>query len=270
MFASRRLIVVAVAFASVLLCPIAPARAADATIQVVTEEWPPYDYAGRDGEAAGLNTEIVRATLAQAGISGKIVVYPWARALFLARNRPNTLIFSLSRSKERENRFIWIGELMRRNDWFYRAVGRRSIAPGSIDEIKSCCTVCVVNKDIVEDDLKRLGFEPHKQYIATPSFSDCMKMVQTGSVPLLVNSPLDLAWAMKRHSEIRTSFEPVLPLSASGQEPLYLAASVGTSPDIVRRLRSALQTLQQTGQIDQIRRQFMDRLRSGQILPAAK
>jgi polar amino acid transport system substrate-binding protein len=230
---------------------------------VVTEDWAPYNFLTSNGEVSGLNTAIVRATLKTAGMEGEFHVYPWARTYFLAQNRPNTLIYSMSRSKARESQFVWIGELMRRDDRFYRAVGRRSVAPVSIDDIKAHYPVCVVNKDIVEDDLRRQGFMLNKNYMTTGSFLDCMKMVQTGAVPLLVNSPMNLAWELKKHArDVHTTFEPVLPLDSASQEPLYLAASMGTPPTVVKRLRAAFQNLQQTGQIEQIRRQFMEQTRS--------
>jgi polar amino acid transport system substrate-binding protein len=254
---------------SLLGLPVASqAGANQPDLLVVTEDWPPYSYAGDNGEIQGLGTEVVKAVLHQAGLSAKIQIYPWARSLLLARNKPGTLIYSLARSKEREAQFIWIGELVPRNDWFFRAAGHRSIAPTSLAEVKHCGSVCLVNKDIVEDDLQRLGFVAQKHYITTARFTDCMKMVQNGSVQLLVSSPVDLAWELKTHPDIHSGFEPVLPLPSSGSEPLYLAASKGTSPEIVLRLRSAFRSLQKSGQIEQIRRQRFDSLRDAPSLPA--
>jgi len=225
-------------------------------LQVVTEDWPPYDYLSASGEVAGINTALVRAVLKQAGLHATVQMYPWARAYFMAQNRPNTLIFSMARSKARENQFIWIGELMRRDDRFYRAQGHHSVTPTSIADIKAHYTVCVVNKDIAESDLQRLGFVQNRNYIATPSFGDCMKMVQTGAVSLLINAPLSLQWEARQHrGEVHTSFESVLPLDASAQEPFYLAASLNTPLDIIKRLREAFSMLQQSGQLDNIRHQ---------------
>jgi polar amino acid transport system substrate-binding protein len=262
MFAAGRF--VAVIFPLFLIpCSVALADTPPAhDLLAVTEDWPPYDYQGPNGEVIGISSEIVHATLAQAGMQSTFKVYPWARTLFLAKNRPNTLIFSLSRSKEREDQFIWIGELMPRDDRFYRAMGRKHISPTSISEVKSCCTICVVNKDIVDDDLKREGFVEHKQFITADSFDDCMKMVQTGAVPLLVDSPMNLAWELKSHNDVHTSFESVMSFTPSEQEPLYLAASRGTDPAIVSRLKNAFATLQQNGQINQIIQQFQERMRN--------
>jgi polar amino acid transport system substrate-binding protein len=244
---------------SVCLLLTSPAWARPASsnaLVAVTEEWPPYQFTAANGDAAGLNVEIVRAVLAEAGLKAQIKIYPWARTFSLGENRPNTLIFSLARSHERENAFIWIGELMRRNDWFYRANGRESVSPTTLDDIKACCTICVVRKDIVEEDLKRLGFTPGRHYIVVSDFSDCMRLVENGSVPLLVDSPQDLTWSLKQVHGMSAGFQPIMPLPNAEQEPFFLAASLGTSPDTVARLRSALQTLQQKGALEQIRRQF--------------
>lgn len=270
MFVASRLMVV---IALTWFLPFAASQAATGSshpLLVVTEDWPPFSYASPAGEVTGLNTEVVQSILHQTTIEANIQIVPWARAMMIARNRPNTLIYSISRSKERETQFIWIGELMRRHDMFYRATGRHSIAPTSIEDVKAHYSVCVVNKDIVEDDLKRQGFQLRKNYTTTGSFDDCMKLVQNGSIQLLVNSPLDLAWALKKHSEIHTTFEPVLALEPSSQEPLYLAASLGTDASTIKRLRAAFQTLQQSGQLEQIRRQYLERLKVPAISPLQK
>ncbi|WP_166642124.1 substrate-binding periplasmic protein [Paludibacterium purpuratum] len=241
-----------------LSLPVWADRVATNELMVVTEEWAPYQYTTADGAVSGPNVAMVQAILAEAKFQTPIKIVPWARAFFMGKNRPNTLIFSLSRSKERENQFIWIGELMRRDDWFYRATGHDSIAPTKLSAIKSCCTVCVVRKDIVEDDLQKLGFQPDRHYITADSFADCMRLVQTGTVPLLVNSPAGLAQELKQQRDNRAGFQKVMPLPGAGQEPLYLAASIGTSATTVARLQAAIKTLQQNGTLEQTRRLFLE------------
>jgi polar amino acid transport system substrate-binding protein len=229
----------------------------DQPLHVVTGERPPYGFTTASGEVAGINAEIVRKVLGLSALQGSIQIYPWARAIRMAHTQPNTLIFSLSRSRERENQFIWIGKLPQQPSQFYRATGRLSIHPASLDDIRAHYSVCVIHKDIAEDDLMRKGFIMGKNYLATASFEDCMKLVQNGSVPLLISSPLDISWALKKHREIHSTFEPVLPLEQSKDEPAYLAASLGTDPKIIKRLRSAFQALQQTGRLEQVRSSFL-------------
>ncbi len=84
---------------------------ADKELMVVTEPWPPYNTFSNDDTADGAHALIVQRALALSGLQAQTGVYPWARAMALAQSRPNTLLFSLARTPERENKFIWIGKL---------------------------------------------------------------------------------------------------------------------------------------------------------------
>ena len=74
-------------------------------LNVVTENWPPYNYQSPSGEIHGIATDNVREILALTDLSYQIRVNPWARSLHLAKTKPNTLIYSIYRSAEREPYF---------------------------------------------------------------------------------------------------------------------------------------------------------------------
>lgn len=101
-----------------LLCGLSglsghPAAADNLTL--LTEEYPPYNMSGKDG-AVGLSTEIVRELMKATGTEYSIAVYPWARAIALARTQVNTCVFSMSRTPEREPLYKWVGPLVA-NEW---------------------------------------------------------------------------------------------------------------------------------------------------------
>jgi len=83
-------------------------------INVVAETFHPYQYL-EDGEPKGIAIEVIKHLftgndiLTGNDIEADINFYPWPRALRLAKSEPNTLILSISRSKEREQDFHWIG-----------------------------------------------------------------------------------------------------------------------------------------------------------------
>ena len=98
-----------------LLCWGAMAQAQQRLI-LTTEEYPPYNMSDGQGRVTGVATDIVRALLEGAGIEYEIAVYPWARAIAMARTQVNTCVFSMSRTPEREELYRWIGPLVT-NDW---------------------------------------------------------------------------------------------------------------------------------------------------------
>lgn len=82
-------------------------------ITAVTEDYPPYNYE-ENGKVTGLSTEIVKATLDEAEIKYSIKTYPWSRAIEMAENGENVLIFTITRNKERERNFKWVGPIDQR------------------------------------------------------------------------------------------------------------------------------------------------------------
>src|SRR5690606_13549359 len=79
-----------------------------AQIQVVTEVSPPHQTL-EQGKVKGVSTELVQAILNEANIPAEIAIYPWARAYHIAVNQPDTLIYTMARTPEREHKFHWIG-----------------------------------------------------------------------------------------------------------------------------------------------------------------
>ncbi|WP_215782382.1 ABC transporter substrate-binding protein [Paludibacterium sp. B53371] len=227
---------------------------------VLTEQQPPYSFMSGQGNIDGMGTRMTRAILEKAGLRGQFMLYPWARSLTLSRTRPNTLIYGLDRSREREKSFIWITPLATHERWIYRL---RGTVPGSIRtlaQIRHQGMVCVVNDDIAEDDLRREGFVEGRSYISTNSYADCIRLVESGTVPYLVESPDSLAWELSLDWKLRSKFEAVTPLPASRHEPMYLAASPNTDPAVIARLRAAAAALKASGQLEQIRKDFSLRL----------
>ena len=78
---------------------------------VVTEVLPPYQLYNENNVLSGFSVEVLEALFKITKDDIDLKVLPWARAYRTALNKPNTLIFSLSRSPSRENLFFWGGKL---------------------------------------------------------------------------------------------------------------------------------------------------------------
>lgn len=83
---------------------------------LATEEYPPYNMSDAKGQVIGISTQIVKALLDSQGIEFEVAIYPWARAIAMARKQVNTCVYSMSRTPEREALYKWIGPLVY-NDW---------------------------------------------------------------------------------------------------------------------------------------------------------
>jgi len=146
-------------YAVLLLCCISTMPnaigAVPSTIDIVTEEFPPYNFT-KDGKITGYSTEVVQAVLKEIGINGNIAMQPWARALDSAQGAENVLIYSISRSEQREKLFKWVGQINESKNRFYALKGS-PIKIGTLEEAMRYKTG-TVNGDVREQYLEKRGF----------------------------------------------------------------------------------------------------------------
>ncbi|CTQ55956.1 Bacterial extracellular solute-binding proteins, family 3 [Roseibium album] len=89
-------------------------------LQLLTEEWEPYHFV-EDGVVKGQTVDLLVSILQKVGSSqGRedIVFLPWARAYRQAQLEPNTVLFSTSRTPEREKLFKWAGPILKFDSYF--------------------------------------------------------------------------------------------------------------------------------------------------------
>jgi len=82
------------------------------TLHFVTEEYPPFNYL-KDGRITGVGVEQAEAIARAAGIDYTLEIMPWARAFALAEHQPMHCVFTTGYNRERADRFVWIGPLLK-------------------------------------------------------------------------------------------------------------------------------------------------------------
>jgi len=75
------------------------------SLRVVTEDSYPVQYV-ENGQLKGKNATSINTALEMMKLDASIEVLPWARAYNMALSTPNVLIFSITRTPEREDLFI--------------------------------------------------------------------------------------------------------------------------------------------------------------------
>jgi polar amino acid transport system substrate-binding protein len=223
---------------------------------VVTEPWPPYNTFSNDETADGAHALIVQRALAHSGLTASISVYPWARAMALTETRPNTLLFSLARTAEREDRFIWLGRLSQTQQflWHLDSPGAANL---SLQQIMHCCSICTVRKDVSEETLRQQDSDNRLQLVLTGSHHDCLRMLRSGSVQYMAGSAYRIQATL-----LYAGLQGSLLQRATAIAPpriLYLAANKGTPAGTVRKIQAAMQQLQDSGESERILQQVLSR-----------
>lgn len=175
------------ALAAAVLWLAAPAAAADEPVRIVTEEFPPYNLT-ENGRVTGFSTEVVQAVLQELDEQAPIQVMPWARAYGIALNTPNVLIYSITRTSQREALFKWVG-VVAPSDWYLFARRGSTVRLSRLDDAKAYQTA-TVNEDAGEQYLVSNGFALGRNLQSSNKYEFNYEKLRMGRVDLWVANDL--------------------------------------------------------------------------------
>ena len=198
-------------------------------VRVVTEHFPPFQVLGPDKTITGISVETMRQVMEASGFDYQLEVMPWARAYSTALDEKNVIIFSMVRNPDREDKFVWLGELQRADYHLFGLTNHFKKPFTSIDEARNF--IAVASRQSYEaKELVRLGFVEGKNLILTVDFDDYW--------PMITRRRANMTLTLKKLAEQRPNTISLWPVAENIS--LWAAASKGTDESIVERLRFLL------------------------------
>jgi ABC-type amino acid transport substrate-binding protein len=154
-----------------------------APVQLVTEVFPPYQQL-QDSTVAGWSVDIVRQIMSAAQLPYQIDVMPWARAVKTASSTPDTLIFSLLRTEERESQFAWIAPLCPMRISFYASSHRPEVQAADLNSALKY-VVGVENGQANYRFLREQGFRESRNLVVVGHNHQLLQMLDLGRIDLM-------------------------------------------------------------------------------------
>jgi len=210
-------------------------------VNLLSEVYPPYQVMNENGELSGWSADKVKALFIHADIDHHVEVYPWVRAYQLALTQPNTLIYSLLRTDIREDSFHWVAPLCTIEFSFYRAKSRADIQINSMKDAKHY-RIAAQKGQASTEYLLNLGFKDKVNLSISYKNDNFIQMLVQGRVELIVLSSPFVKSLISINSANINEIEAIYPIEYL-RENLYLAASLNTSPIIIKKLQQAYQEL---------------------------
>jgi len=221
-------------------------------MSILTENLPPLNYV-EEGVLVGPSVDIVREIQKRLGSDEQIEVYPWARAYKMALEEANVVLFSMTYTKDRHDKFKWIGPLATKRDILVAKKGS-GIAINTLEDAKKVARIGTLRDDTREILLKSLGFEN------VESVSDEQKNIRK-----LILGRIDL-WAYKKPG-LRTvcdlagvDYNEVEEVFELRESDLMIAISEKTSDKIVQKWRNAFHEMLNDGTIEAIQEKWNAKL----------
>jgi len=222
--------------------------AAARNVKVYTEDFAPFNYVTPKG-LAGAGAEIVRAMAVLVGYQSGFEVLPWKRALQIVKTEPDTALFSIVRTPEREDEFKWVGPIFITRGWLYRMADNK-IDVSDLSDARKVRSIGVQAGGAAERSLREMGFE-NLESLYTPG--NALRMLSEGRIDLWEAS--DIAMNFQREM-LGLEKGSVVPTVELGQYDMYLAFSKSTPDATLEPWRRALEIVQGSGMADVIARQY--------------
>lgn len=221
-------------------------------LNVVTEEYPPYNYQdSQTKKISGMATEVVEEVLKRTRISYKLGIYPWARAYQMAQDAPNVLIYAIGRNEQRETLFKWVDVIAPYDVYLYRLKSRPEVKVQSVDDIRH------YRIGAVRDDVRAQYLEKAQVPLdLVVEDSANAKKLASRRIDLFPIDELAQVALYKREGMDPASVVKVFKLEALSAG-LYMAFSKQTPDNVVHKCKLALAEIKKDGTFDRIRVKYL-------------
>ncbi len=234
-------------FTYLLLCPL-PSEAQE--LEIFTEEDPPYSFTSKDKKPAGYGVEVVREIQKRVMNQSPIEIYPWARAYHVIRTRPGIVVFAMSRTKDREPLFQWVGPIVE-NDWVLVAKKSLQLKVSSLNDARAFTSIGVVRDYAWDKYLTGQGFTNLER---VAEYHTNIKKAVRDRIQAFVSSNLSYEHELKAQSVNVDEFEVVLRFNTV---QMYIAHSKDNDRNLVLAWQKAFDDMKQDGTVEKLLKKWL-------------
>ena len=221
------------------------------SIQVVTEEYPPFNYA-KDGKVVGFCTEVVKEILKRASLEHSIRSYPWAESYKMAQTQPNVLIYSIGRNVEREPMFKWVDVIARTEVYFFKLKSRMDIKIKTFDDVTKF-KIGAVQDDFRAQWLMKQGIK--NQLTLVPDDRQNMRNLFDRKIDIFPIGEFVAYHIAHQEGRAFNDLEKAMYVKDMSAD-LYMAFSIQTPELIMEKCKKALFEIKKDGNYEKIKSKY--------------
>lgn len=220
-----------------------------------TENYPPYNFEGADGLAAGMTIDILMAAFKKIGVRvspAEIKTVPWNRSYKYVQTKPGTVLFSMTYTPEREKLVKFVGPALSSSVSIIAPKTSKlgSLKSGDLNELK----IGVIRNDIGDQLVQKLVTTKGAiRRINSPE--QLYALLKSGKVDVVAYAVDVFQNTIKGLGEDHTLYEGVYTLN-TGQMGYAFHKSADSS--VLKYLQQAIDDLKANGTIDNIIAKYRD------------
>ncbi len=224
-----------------------PVHATPSPLDLFILDAPPLTFVD-DALGHGIAGDMIMQAIVKAGYTPQIEVLPWARAQRHVSEKRDLLIAPLTRTPEREDRFTWIAPIMS----MQRAFFTLDAPVTSFAQARQSYGLIGVGLGSAQEEILRAqGFDEKQIYPLTIGDNPA-QMLLMGRIDAWFNGVPESRYIWPKVSERKLFMSPVMSTA-----DLYLACSKQCSPELVKGLRDAMETLRHDGTLERLRARYI-------------
>lgn len=216
---------------------------------LLSHDFPPYSYY-KDGQYVGINTDIIVRVLEQENIPFIIESINWARAQQIVQSTPNTALLAAGRSKDREDKYAWVGPLVSSTPFLFKLSNRTDIVVDSLQDLE-LYRIALTRHGVMVPTFEKMGLTAPKNLVFVASARDTYRMLFQSRADFILGSDLTTPYNVRRLGYDLSVIEPVIKIDYEGTGN-HLALNKNYSPDIIARANARIQMMRETGEIARI------------------
>lgn len=218
---------------------------------IITEEWPPYNYSD-NGEIKGFAYEIVKYILNDLKIESRVEIMSPKRADYILENSSRVVYFSLFRTREREEKYKWIGTISEEEIYFYKKKGS-PVSINNLDDARRVKRISTRKEGLVYSFLRNNGF----MNLDTTRINESiyLKVILDRNELAIGESSIGVSYLLKKMNQPPDILEKTQ--VCIFKLDLYIATSRDIPDSEIQNWQNSLDKMKKSGEYERIRKKYM-------------
>lgn len=217
----------------------------DSGLRIMTEEFYPFNFPDENGHLTGQSTDAVIGILGRMNQKADIEIIPWSEGYNIALSEHDAVLYSTTRTPEREELFKWVGPIGS-YDYMLYAKNGSGIVINSLEAAKKAGSIAVVKDDARHQFLENNGFD---NLIVCENYGECLRLLIYGDADMWLGTSVDAERIALEEGYDPLSLEAIYPVRTV---ELYIAFNPAVSDDVIERWQDALDSMKRDGTFDEI------------------
>lgn len=223
-------------------------HATDNNIRVVTEILAPYQIYNDQGVLDGFATEVIHALFKQADSEANINVMPWARAYSTALNVKNVMIYSITKSKHREDNFFWVGDIFTEKFCFWTIDNADKLSDSDFIKKRFAATRFSIDAQYLLDN-------NYKNIYLTSNENQTIEMLFSKRIDYVLSTEYLLKLKAKA---LNLDFSRIKKVEGRkvASNPLSIAFNLKSDIELVKHFQQAFEEIKRNGTLNKITKKW--------------